>query len=124
MPSTRRTRESRPHASPSERSTYERLQLAQHTLGTRHRHQETIRAITAELLGELDLAILLRLIPDRATELLGVHTGALHLWDPEEQILVTRAYRGYDSWRGDVPTPVWRGCGGCGRPAPEGDGPQ
>ncbi len=75
---------------------------AQHTLGTRHRHQETIRAITAELLGELDLAILLRLIPDRATELLGVHTGALHLWEPEEQALVTRAYLGYDSWRGDV----------------------
>jgi signal transduction histidine kinase/CheY-like chemotaxis protein len=78
------------------------VESASDILHTRTRQLETIRTITAEMTRELDLTRLLTLIQDRATDLVGVQTGAVHLWDPEGQVLVTRAYRGYPPWRGDV----------------------
>ena len=77
-------------------------EVAEQTLGARTRQLETIRVITAEMTRELDLTRLLILIQDHATDLVGVTTGAVHLYDPAGQALVTRAVRGYDAWRGEV----------------------
>ncbi len=82
---------------------------AHHDLQTRTHQLETIRLITAEMTRELELRGLLTLIQHRAIDLLGARSGALHLWDATEQALVTGAYRGFDSWRGEVRLAVGEG---------------
>jgi GAF domain-containing protein/CHASE1-domain containing sensor protein len=63
---------------------------------------EAIRTVTVEITRELDLPSLLGVITERATELLGADLGAIALWEEEAQVLVSRAWHGYESWLGEV----------------------
>ncbi len=57
-------------------------------------HLELIRTLTLELMQELDIDTLLRLIIRRASELVGVMWGGLYLWQSEDHALVWRAAYG------------------------------
>lgn len=57
-------------------------------------HLELIRVLTLEVMQELHLETLLRLIIRRASELVGVLWGGLYLWEPAEHTLVWEAAYG------------------------------
>jgi signal transduction histidine kinase len=57
---------------------------------------EAIRDVTVELTRELDLPVVLRLVIERAAELVGAVTGVVRLWDEEGQVLVPHAWHGRD----------------------------
>ena len=57
----------------------------------RRRQLEAVREVTAGLASETDLAALLDLISRLATELLGVRSVAVYLWDEASATLVPRA---------------------------------
>ena len=68
----------------------------------RRRDLEVVRDATADITGELDLARLLELIVQRATELVGSDAGVVALWDEASGRLVPRAWRGLGDWLADV----------------------
>lgn len=68
----------------------------------RREQLEAIRTVTVEITRELDLPALLGAITERATELVGADLGAIALWDEEAQVLVSRAWHGYETWLGEV----------------------
>jgi len=71
---------------------------AEEALAARTRQLEVLRAVSAEITRELDLAVLLELIIRRATELVDGSSGTLWLWDEEAQLLVPMAWRGLGDW--------------------------
>jgi signal transduction histidine kinase len=64
----------------------------------RRRQMEAIRAVTEEITQELDLSTLLRLITQRAVELLRAGSGTVWLWDETEQVLTPGAWHGRGEW--------------------------
>ena len=71
-----------------------RRKRGEHRLVERTRQLDAVRAVTAEIARELDLATLLQLIMRRAAELVGADTGKVWLWDATEQVLVVQAWHG------------------------------
>ena len=69
------------------------------SLSTRLEQFEAIQAVTAEITREFDLTALLHLIVRRAIELVGAESGAVHLWNEQQQVLRPRALHG----------PLWHG---------------
>jgi PAS domain S-box-containing protein len=67
----------------------------------RRKQIEAVRTVTTEITRELDLATVLDLIMRRATDLVGVSSGMLRLWDEEAGLLVPQSWVGPDM-RGGV----------------------
>jgi PAS domain S-box-containing protein len=65
------------------------------------RRLEALQVIGREVTRELDLDTLLRLILDRAADLIGGEGGSVVLWDEAEQVLVPRAWTGLGAWFGE-----------------------
>jgi GAF domain-containing protein len=86
--------------------------LTEAALAARTHQLETVRTISEEIARELDLSALLTLIDQRAGGLVGADCGAIHLWDEDSQMLVTRAWHGYGAWRGDVRLRLGEGVSG------------
>jgi signal transduction histidine kinase len=68
----------------------------------RRRQLEAVREVTAWLASETDLATLLERISRIATELLGVRSVAVYLWDEASETLVPRAWHGFGDWLRDL----------------------
>ena len=73
-------------------------QRAEEALAERTRHLETVQAVSAELIRELDLPTLLGLIIRRAAEFVGAEAGAVYLWEEGGEALVPRAWHGLGEW--------------------------
>jgi PAS domain S-box-containing protein len=71
---------------------------SERALAERTRQLEAVRAISVEIIRELDLGRLLALIVQRAAELVGGSAGAVVLWDEATQFLVPRAWHGRGEW--------------------------
>lgn len=84
-----------------EREFSARIQ-AEKGLIKRTQQLEELRTVTVEITRELDLPSLLGVITRRVTELIGADLGAISLWDEAAQVLVSRAWHGYESWLGEV----------------------
>ena len=61
-----------------------------------------VQMVATEITRELDLDALLDLIIRRATSLVGAPLGGISLWDPEAEVLIPRAWRGYGPWMKDL----------------------
>jgi signal transduction histidine kinase/DNA-binding NarL/FixJ family response regulator len=61
---------------------------------SRTRQLEAVREVSAELTQELDLDRLLTLLTQRVTELLGVPTGIIRLWEDASGMLMPRSWTG------------------------------
>jgi PAS domain S-box-containing protein len=66
------------------------------------RQLEAVRAVTAEIIRELDLTSLLRLVSRRAAELTGAVSSAVYLWDEGAQALAPQAWHGFGEWMREV----------------------
>ncbi|MBI2458221.1 MAG: GAF domain-containing protein, partial [candidate division NC10 bacterium] len=78
-----------------------RRQAAQ-ALVSRTKQIEGIRAVSEEILRELDLATVLTLIIQRAADLTGAGSGMVYLWDEEAQVLLPAAWHGGGEWREEL----------------------
>jgi signal transduction histidine kinase len=73
---------------------------------------QAVCAVAAEIIRELDLAVLLRLIVQRAVELVGADSGAVCLWDETAQRLIRRVVYGLDEDIAEVCLPLGEGVAG------------
>jgi len=64
-------------------------------LRTRTEQLDAVRATTADITGELELATVLHLVARRACELTGATAADIDLWDADRQILVPEASYGH-----------------------------
>lgn len=71
---------------------------AEEALRERTRQLQSIRAVTIEITRELGLQNLLKLIVQRAVELLGVASGRVWLWNEPAQVLEPHAWQGMGEW--------------------------
>ena len=78
----------------------------------RRRQLEAVREVTASLASETDLASLLDLISRLVTELLGVGSVIVFLWDEAGATLVPRSWHGYGDWMGDLRIGLGEGVAG------------
>jgi signal transduction histidine kinase len=78
----------------------------------RRRQLEAVREVTASLASETDLATLLELISRLATDLLGVGSVAVYLWDEAGATLIPRAWHGFGDWLGDLRLGLGEGVAG------------
>src|SRR5688572_2599729 len=78
----------------------------------RRRQLEAVREVTASLASETDLATLLELISRLATELLGIGSVVVFLWDEASAALVPRAWHGFGDWMGDLRIGLGEGVAG------------
>ena len=78
----------------------------------RRRQLEAVRAVTAQLAAEPELAPLLDLISRLAAELLEVGAVSLYLWDEIAEVLIPRAWHGYDDWIGKLRLGLGQGLAG------------
>jgi PAS domain S-box-containing protein len=74
---------------------------AEEALLARTLQLEAVRAVTAEISRELDLAALLELINRRAGELVGATSGTVRLWDEQAELLIPVAWHGLGEWMKD-----------------------
>ena len=81
-------------------------------LAQRTRQLEALRAITHEITRELDLPALLRLITQRARELVGATSCLTHLWDANERVLIPHTWDGLEDWVGEARIPLGEGITG------------
>ena len=68
-------------------------------LQSRTEQLEALRATTADIIGELELATVLRLVARRACELTGATAADIDLWDADRQLLVPEASYGHELGR-------------------------
>src|SRR4051794_2620924 len=73
---------------------------------------EAVREVTAWLTSETDLATLLERISRLVTELLGVGSVAVYLWDEPSATLVPRAWHGFGDWLGQLRLRLGEGVAG------------
>ncbi len=78
----------------------------------RRRQLEAVRAVTGEILRELDLPTLLGLINRRSVELLGATSGVVFLWDEDARHLIPQAWHGRGEWMREVRPALGQGIGG------------
>jgi len=74
-------------------------QEGEEALAERTRHLEAVRAVSFEITQELDLATVLRLVAERASELTGAAAADIDLWDEDRQLLVPEATYGHTAPR-------------------------
>jgi len=76
------------------------LQRAQteELLAERTERLEAVQVVTGEITRELDLTVLLRVITQRAVELVRGTSGVTYLWDETAQTLIPRAWYGLGDW--------------------------
>ncbi|HSF30789.1 MAG TPA: PAS domain S-box protein, partial [Candidatus Tectomicrobia bacterium] len=68
-------------------------------LAARVKQMETVRAVSVEITRELDLTILLRLIIERAVDLVAAaEGGVVFLWDETGQCLMPQTWHGIGAW--------------------------
>jgi len=79
----------------------ERKQVEE-ALTARTRQLEAVRTVTAEITRELDLSRLLRLLNQRAADLVGAVSGAVYLWDEVGGFLYPQVWLGYGDWMAAV----------------------
>ena len=72
---------------------------AEQAHATRARQLEALRATTADLTRELELAPLLRLLIARAAELVGASSATVYLWEPDQGVVVPAAWHGLGDWQ-------------------------
>jgi PAS domain S-box-containing protein len=72
---------------------------AEQAHATRTRQLEALRATTADLTRELELAPLLRLLIARAAELVGASSATVYLWEPDQGVVVPAAWHGLGDWQ-------------------------
>jgi PAS domain S-box-containing protein len=70
-------------------------------LAARMQQLEIVRTADKEITRELDLTVLLQLITQQATELVGAAGGTVRLWKEESQRLVSAAWHGAAEWLTD-----------------------
>jgi PAS domain S-box-containing protein len=75
---------------------------AEESLVKRTRQLEALREVIGEIIQELDLTAVLRLITRRAGELVGGVSGAIYLWDEAARVLIPRAWHGLGDWVGEI----------------------
>lgn len=75
---------------------------AEAALATRMQQLDAVRAVATEITQELELMTLLRLIIQRATELVGASVGAIYLWDEATSTLTAKAWHGVIEWIGPL----------------------
>jgi signal transduction histidine kinase/DNA-binding response OmpR family regulator/HPt (histidine-containing phosphotransfer) domain-containing protein len=75
-----------------------RWKQAEESLAQRTLQLEAAHAVSEEITRELDLSVLLRLIVNRAMELVHAGSGTVDLWDTETQSLAPKAWIGIGSW--------------------------
>ena len=68
----------------------------------RARRHESIQVVMHEIAGELDPTRLLELIVQRAADLVDGVAGILYLWQPDDQMLVPRAWHGFPPETADL----------------------
>jgi signal transduction histidine kinase len=78
----------------------------------RRRQLEAVREVTAWLASETDLATLLERISRLATELLGIGSVVVFLWDDASATLVPRAWHGFGDWMGELRIGLGEGVAG------------
>jgi PAS domain S-box-containing protein len=71
---------------------------AEDALAGRTLQLEAVRAVTEEIIRELELPTLLELITRGATSLVGAQVGVLYVWDEAAQALVPHAWHGRGDW--------------------------
>jgi signal transduction histidine kinase/CheY-like chemotaxis protein len=81
-------------------------------LRTRTAQLDTVRIVANELVRELDLTRLLRLIVEQAARLMGATSGTCFLWEAASRLLVPQAWIGYDAWRAHTSYPPGSGIAG------------
>jgi PAS domain S-box-containing protein len=64
----------------------------------RRRQVEAVRAIAEEITRELDLSAVLRLISQRAADLVRATSGGVILWDEATQLLTPASWHGVGDW--------------------------
>ena len=67
-------------------------------LAERTERLEAVQVVTGEITRELDLTVLLRVITQRAVELVRGTSGVTYLWDETAQTLIPRAWYGLGDW--------------------------
>ncbi len=87
-------------------------QRAADALAHRTRQLEAVRAVTAEIIRELELPTVLRLITERACALTGATAGDLDLWDDARQLLVPEVTYGHAAARPAAPRRLGEGAMG------------
>jgi PAS domain S-box-containing protein len=75
---------------------------AEEALRTRTGQLEAVRAVTEEIIRELDLTTLLSVIIQRAAGLVGAVSGLVSLWDEATKVLIPRAWYGFGEWMSGV----------------------
>jgi signal transduction histidine kinase/putative methionine-R-sulfoxide reductase with GAF domain len=78
----------------------------------RRRQLEAVREVTAWLASETDLATLLKRMSRLVTELLGVGSVVVYLWDEPSATLVPRAWHGFGDWLGQLRLGLGEGVAG------------
>jgi PAS domain S-box-containing protein len=66
------------------------------------RRIKALHGVGSEITRELDLSALLRLIAQRAVELLDGRSSTIYLWEEETQTLRSHAWHGHGDWLWDV----------------------
>ncbi len=85
---------------------------AEAALQQRTRQLEAIRSVSEEVTRELDLAIVLNLVVERAVALVGAKFGSIRLWDNQRQVLTSAARMGSDRHAPTVPLRLGEGVAG------------
>ncbi|MFB3819468.1 MAG: GAF domain-containing protein [Candidatus Methylomirabilales bacterium] len=75
---------------------------AEEALERQARQLEAVRVVSEELVRELDLGKLLRLLIARAAELVGASAGTVYLWHADREVLVPRAWHGLGERQGQL----------------------
>lgn len=71
-------------------------------LATRMQQLDAVRAVATEITQELELTTLLRLIIQRATQLVDAAVGAIYLWDETTRTLTAKVWHGVIEWSGPL----------------------
>jgi PAS domain S-box-containing protein len=73
---------------------------------------EVLRNLSAEVSHELALDRLLHLLLARAAALVGADSGAVYLWQPEQDLVVPAAWHGLGEWQADIRYRLGQGIAG------------
>ncbi len=78
----------------------------------RRQQFEAVRAVSEEIIRELDLPAALRLINQRAAELVGATSGTVFLWEEGAEVLFPAAWHGFGDWIATIRIQLGEGIAG------------
>jgi PAS domain S-box-containing protein len=77
--------------------------LTEAALATHKNQVDALRMVTAEITRELNVETLLRLITQRAVDLVEAATsGAVYLWDEANEVMIPQAWHGRGEWMREI----------------------